>query len=529
MGAVAMILGLPLFFEAGVVLMMPIIMNVGARLAKDPGGLKGNPYLLAGLPVFAGIGVLHVLVPPHPGPMVAIDALKADMGGTLLLGLLMSIPVAIVAGPLFTYWAATRASASPPVDLVARLTRTDDQFRSPGIAATILTILFPILLMLGKAAVDLMLPAGHPVRTLFEFIGNPLVALLLAVILSMFTFGFFLGKDTRAVGKLLGDALPPVAAIMLIIGAGGALKQMLIDVGLGTTIAHASQLVDLSPLLLGWFTAVIIRLATGSATVATVTAAGLMAATVGNPGLNPSLLALSIGAGSMFFSHINDAGFWLVKEYMGMNLPDMFKTWSVIATIIAVMGLSARWGFSLDPSGVSPCDYLTYLTGQTFISVARCAARSPKVKASSPAWPWPLIKCAVTWRAPDSAAWMRAVSWTVTTSVRSSPKASPFRVTGFASSIVRVIRLGPSGIKARWGRNITRKPLSVSQYNVMRAGPLSASAQASIITRSIKRSGWWVTTQSWCAGAACAAPQSKIIPARTDRIMRSCSAGCGCG
>ena len=348
MGAVAMILGLPLFFEAGVVLMMPIILNVGSRLAKEPGGLKGNPYLLAGLPVFAGIGVLHVLVPPHPGPMVAIDAVKADLGRTLLIGLLISVPVAIVAGPLFTRWIATRASANPPVDLVARLTRADDQFRKPGIAATILTILFPILLMLGKAAADITLPPTHPLRVLFEFIGNPIVALLLAVILSMFTFGFFLGKDTRAVGGLLGEALPPVSAIMLIIGAGGALKQMLIDVGLGTTIAHASQLVALSPLLLGWFTAVIIRLATGSATVATVTAAGLMAATVGaNPGLDPSLLALSIGAGSMFFSHINDAGFWLVKEYMGMSLPDMFKTWSLVATIISVMGLLLCLGLSL--------------------------------------------------------------------------------------------------------------------------------------------------------------------------------------
>jgi gluconate:H+ symporter, GntP family len=348
MCAVAMILGLPLFFEAGVVLMMPIILTVGARLAKDPGGLKGNPYLLAGLPVFAGIGVLHVLVPPHPGPMVAIDALKADMGGTLLLGLVLSVPIAILSGPLFTYWVAPRASASPPVDLVARLTRTDDRFRSPGISATILTILFPILLMLGKAAVDLVLPVGHPVRVLFEFIGNPMVALLLAVLLSMFTFGFGLGKDTREVGKLLSDALPPVSAIMLIIGAGGAFKQMLIDVGLGTTIAHTSQLVNWSPLLLGWFTAVIIRLATGSATVATVTAAGLMAATVTtNPELSPALLALSIGAGSMFFSHINDAGFWLVKEYMGMNLPDMFKTWSVLSTIISVAALVLIMALSL--------------------------------------------------------------------------------------------------------------------------------------------------------------------------------------
>ncbi|HEX4636515.1 MAG TPA: gluconate:H+ symporter [Rhizomicrobium sp.] len=347
MCAVSMILGLPLFFEAGVVLMMPIILNVGLRIANDPGGLKGNPYLLAGLPVFAGLSVLHALVPPHPGPMIAIDAMKADLGSTLILGLLMSIPIAVVAGPLYTYWIAPRATAAPPVDLVGRLTHKDDKYRSPGLAATIFTILFPILLMLGKAAMDLALPANHPVHRLFDFFGNPIVALLLAVILSMFTFGFFLGKDTRAVGKLLGDALPPISAIMLIIGAGGALKQTLIDVGLGAVIANASQQVHLSPLLLGWFTAVILRLATGSATVAIVTASGLMAATVTvNPSLNPALMALSIGAGSLFFSHINDAGFWLVKEYMGMNLPNMFKTWSVLETIIAVMGLILCLGLS---------------------------------------------------------------------------------------------------------------------------------------------------------------------------------------
>jgi GntP family gluconate:H+ symporter len=341
MCAVAMILGLPLFFEAGVVLMMPLILNVGKQLEKDSGGLKGNPYLLAGLPVFAGIGVLHSLVPPHPGPMVAIDALGANLGTTLLLGLLMSIPIAIVAGPIYALWIAPRASSAPPPDLVSRLTRRETGFRPPSLVATILTILFPILLMLGKAAVDLALPAGHPVRVLFEFIGNPIVALLLSVLLSMFTFGFFLGRGTREIGKLLGDSLAPVAGLMLIIGAGGALKQMLVDVGLGVTIAHASQLVNLSPLLLGWFTAVIIRLATGSATVATVTAAGLMSATVAaNPGLSPALLALSIGSGAIFFSHINDAGFWLIKEYMGMSLPDVFKTWSVLATIIAVMGLA---------------------------------------------------------------------------------------------------------------------------------------------------------------------------------------------
>ena len=282
-----------------------------------------------------------------------------------------------------------------------------------------------------------------------------MVALLLAVILSMFTFGFFIGKDTRTVGKLLGDALPPISAIMLIIGAGGALKQMLIDVGLGAVIAHASQMVNLSPLLLAWFTAVILRLATGSATVAIVTASGLMAATVTtNPHLSPSLMALAIGSGSLFFSHINDAGFWLVKEYMGMNLPNMFKTWSVLETIIAVMGLVLCLALSL---------VCGYLSGQTFISVSRWAARSPKVKASSPVLPSPPRKCALTWWALTRRARTLPLSWIVTTSVSSSPKASPSRMTGLASSMVRVMRLGPSGIRSRCGRNITRKPLSVSQ------------------------------------------------------------------
>lgn len=347
MCAVAMILGLPLFFETGVVLMMPIILNVGARLALEPRAPKGNPYVLAGLPVFAGLVVLHGLVPPHPGAMVAITALHADLGTALILGILISIPIAIVAGPLYALWIAPRAHAAPPVDLVAHLTHRDERFRVPGIGITVFTTLFPILLMMGRAAADLILPAG-PARLLLDFLGDPMVALLLSVVLAMFTFGIFLGKDVTILGRQIAESLPPIASIMLIIGAGGALKQMLIDVGLGNAIANAAQMVSLSPLLLGWFTAVILRLATGSATVSIVTTTGLMAATAGAiAGLNPVLMALSIGSGSLFFSHINDAGFWLLKEYMGMNLPNVFKTWSVSVTIISVMGLAVCMALSL--------------------------------------------------------------------------------------------------------------------------------------------------------------------------------------
>ena len=341
MGAVAMILGLPLFFEAGVVLMMPIII-LGVSAHGSGSGAERQSLSTGGtagvLPAFGAACVGAA----HPGPMVAIGAESRSGNHPDRWAFLISLPIAGGGGTVYTF---DRAAPAPPPWTWWRSDRRRRSYRAAGIGVTIFTI--SSIVDAGRAAAELVLPGSRRARA-FDFIGNPLVALLLAVILSMFTFGFALGKDTGTVGKLLGDALPPVAAIMLIIGAGGALKQMLIDVGLGTTIAHASQLVNFSPLLLGWFTAVIIRLATGSATVATVTAAGLMAATVGvNPGLNPALLALSIGSGSLFFSHINDAGFWLVKEYMGMNLPNMFKTWSLMETIIAVMGLFLSLGLSL--------------------------------------------------------------------------------------------------------------------------------------------------------------------------------------
>ncbi len=192
-----------------------------------------------------------------------------------------------------------------------------------------------------RGAADPLLPAGNPARVAMEFIGAPVVALLLGTLLAMYTFGYALGRNREEVHDMMGDALPPIAAIMLVIGACGALKQTLFDIGLGATMAHAVAIVHMPPILLAWGTAVLIRIATGSATVATVPASGLLAATLtSNPGINPSLLALAIGAGSLFFSNVNDAGFWLIKGYLGISLPDMFKTWSTLETIISVMGLA---------------------------------------------------------------------------------------------------------------------------------------------------------------------------------------------
>jgi GntP family gluconate:H+ symporter len=203
---------------------------------------------------------------------------------------------------------------------------------------TLATVLLPVALMLGKAIADILLAKDAPVRGAVDFIGDPLVALLLAVVVAMFSFGYLRGFSRKAVSDLLGSSLAPIAGIVLIIGAGGGFKQTLIACGVGDAIGKAAA--GSSPLLLGWLIAVGIRVATGSATVATVTASGLMAPVVAQfPGLHRPLLALAIGSGSLFFSHVNDAGFWLVKEYFGLSVGQTIKTWSVMETIISVIGL----------------------------------------------------------------------------------------------------------------------------------------------------------------------------------------------
>ena len=349
MAALAMILGLPMFFETGLVMMMPIIVSVGLRLKDDPRrNPAASPYLLAGLPALAGLSVLHGLVPPHPGPLLAVTALHADLGVTLALGLIIAIPTVILAGPVFALLVARHARAQPPVAAAPPPDAGGGQRPLPGTAITLVTILFPIALMLAKAATDLTLPASSPLHLAADFVGAPIVALLLGTLLAMVTFGRSLGCGMAGISSLVGDSLPPIAAIMLVIGAGGALKQTLIELDLGATMARVAEAAHVTPLLLGWGTAVLIRLATGSATVATITAAGLMATngTIGGGGTSASLLVLAIGAGSLFFSHVNDAGFWLVKGVLGIELPDMFKTWSTMETIVSVVGLLLVLGLS---------------------------------------------------------------------------------------------------------------------------------------------------------------------------------------
>jgi gluconate:H+ symporter, GntP family len=308
---------------------------------------------------------MHGLVPPHPGPLVAIAALNANLGITLAFGVLIALPTVAIAGPLFARYAARWVDVPAPHlfddergDGGSR--RTGDEadgtsggagsaattvdrrtVRRPTFAVTLATVLLPVVLMMGKAIAGIFIPdKANPLRSVLDFLGTPLIALLLAVLAAIFTLGRGAGMDMRAIATSFEQSLAAIAGILLIVAAGGGFKQTLIDTKIGDLIAGWVQNSGISVLLLAWFVAVLIRLATGSATVATVTASGILAPLVTT--LDPaqtSLLVLAIGAGSLFFSHVNDAGFWLVKEYFGLTVGQTIKTWSIMETLISVVGL----------------------------------------------------------------------------------------------------------------------------------------------------------------------------------------------
>ncbi len=354
MALIAFILGIPLFFEVGVVLLVPVVILVARKLDLS--------LMKVGIPALAGLSILHGFVPPHPGPLLAIDIVKADLSTVLLYGLVISVPTLIVSGPLLArfvdQWVPVHASGAPGgSDAGPTHTHSQPQTsaseapgltKRPGFVPAVLSITLPVILMLLRAIGELTLDEENGVRKFLEFLGTPAVALLLGVLVSMFFLGFRTGMNRSQVEKSVGSALPGIAGILLIVAAGGGFKQMLVDAGVGAVIGDLAKGSGLSPLILGWLIAVGIRLATGSATVATITAAGIvspLAAGLDKPTL--PLLVLAVGAGSLFFSHVNDAGFWLVKEYFGLTIGQTIKSWSVMETVISVAGLIFVLLFSL--------------------------------------------------------------------------------------------------------------------------------------------------------------------------------------
>jgi len=328
---VGFVVGLPVFFGVGVVLLMPIL----AALVRD----TKLPLLRMGIPLVAGMSVSHGLVPPHPGPMLGIAQLGADTGKTILYGVLIGLPTAIVAGPVFGKFISRRV----PVELGglgAALIQKRNRARCPSFAIALGTILLPVALMLAATVADVTLAKDSASREWLDFIGSPAVAMLVATLASLYTFGFACGFTRGEILKFTEECVGPAAGIILIVGAGGGFSKVLDESGAGAVLAARAESLNVSLLLLGWLTAAAIRVAVGSATVAIALAASLVAPMLASaPDTNRELLVISLGAGSLILSHLNDGGFWFVKEYFGMNVPQTLKSWTVMETIIAVVAL----------------------------------------------------------------------------------------------------------------------------------------------------------------------------------------------
>lgn len=333
--ALGLCIGLTTWFAVGLVMLVPILLTL-ARVTKEP-------FLKLAIPLLAVLSIMHGVMPPHPGPVVALQALHADLGKVILWGLLAAVPVAAISGPIFARWAVrhvhVEAPEPPPVDpSVAART-----LPSLGITVAVLTV--PILLLLTQTVAELLVAdKEHTLRKITAVIGNPTLALGLSVIFAGIAFRF-----TRNEALKIGEkAISAVGMTLLVVGAGGGFKGVLEASGAAAAIGEMATAAHLPPLVFGWVCAALVRVATGSATVAITTASGLVAPLVlSTPGVNPELVVVGIGCGSLFLSHLNDAGFWIVKETLGLSVTQTLRTWTVTETLVGITGLFVAWGLDL--------------------------------------------------------------------------------------------------------------------------------------------------------------------------------------
>jgi GntP family gluconate:H+ symporter len=328
----ALIVGLPVFFQVGLVLLAPVLFTLVHETKV--------PLLRLGIPMLAGLAAAHGLVPPHPGPLAAIERLGADPGRTLFYSLIVCVPAVVIAGPFFGRFITPRVNV--------QLGSVADQFvdvtpppRTPGLGITLTTILLPVILMLLSALAQQTMADGTA-RRVVAFIGNPLVAMLVATLLSIYTFGIACGFDRARILKFADDSLGPIAGVLLVVGAGGGFGRVLVAAGADSAITQLIGQAHVSPLLLGYLIAVLLRLAVGSATVATITTASVMAPMLAGPSpvqADRDLLVIAIGAGSGIASHVNDGGFWLVKEYFNMSVGETIATWTVMETVLSIAAI----------------------------------------------------------------------------------------------------------------------------------------------------------------------------------------------
>lgn len=340
MVVIGFIVGLPVFFEVGFVLLIPIAFTVARRTRTS--------LVLVGLPMVAGLSVVHGLVPPHPAAMVAVAIYHADIGRTVFYALLVGIPTAAIAGPLYAKFIAPKIHLDAHNPMAAQFVDHGEERSLPSFSLTLATILLPVALMLIGSWADVVSRPKSVVNAGLHLLGNADISLLIGVLVSFVTLGRMRGFTREEILKFSNECLAPTATITLLVGAGGGFGRILQDSGVSHAIVEVALQAHIPILLLAWTVAALIRLSTGSATVAMTTAASIVAPiALHSPGARPELLAIATGAGSLIFSHVNDGGFWLVKEYFNMTVTQTIKTWSICETIISVTALILTLGLSL--------------------------------------------------------------------------------------------------------------------------------------------------------------------------------------
>lgn len=322
------IVGIPMFYTVGFVILVPLVFTVAAA--------TGLPLLYVGMPMLASLSVTHGYLPPHPAPTAISEIFQADLGKTLLYGILIAIPAIVVAGPLLSR-RFTKIPASPLAEFVNPKVLSEEEM--PGIGVSIFTALLPVILIGCATLSEFLLPAESWLRQAFSFLGNPVIAMLLSVLLAIYTLGLARGRAMKDIMQSVADSVSGITMVLLIIAGAGALKQVLIDSGVSEYIGGLLAASSISPLLLAWGIATVIRVCVGSATVAGLTAAGIVLPLIGSSGVSPELMVLAIGSGSLMLSHVNDSGFWLFKEYFNLTIADTLRTWTVMETTVGVMGL----------------------------------------------------------------------------------------------------------------------------------------------------------------------------------------------
>lgn len=321
------IVGLPLFYNVGFVLLVPLVFSVMYQTKL--------PAVYLGIPLLAALSVTHGFLPPHPSPVALIPQFGADMGTTLFYGIMVAIPTMIIAGPVFTSTLKNIHSVPlatfKPTDLPAN--------ELPSIANSFFTSLLPVLMIALSSLAIYMLPAAIAQAPWVQLLSNSMIVLLIALALATYTLGIKRGMSMGRIMGIYADAIKDIAVILLIVAGAGALKQVMVDSGVSEQLALSLKNVALNPLVLAWLIATIIRIALGSATVAGLTAAGIVAPIIPLTGADPNLMVLAIGAGSLMCSHVNDSGFWMYKEYFNLSLKDTFKSWTLMETIVGIVGL----------------------------------------------------------------------------------------------------------------------------------------------------------------------------------------------